>query len=251
MKTPAILALTLLVALAAACFSAPPPEKPVTIQWLGHACFRLTSSQGVRIVTDPFPAVIGYPLTHPTADILLVSHEHSDHNAVETVRGKPATVRFGGRAGAATACGIAFKGIQAHHYPADRLDLAKRGTVTIFTFQVDGIRFCHLADLGRLLTPAQVRAIGPVDVLMIPTGGYYTIGPAQAHQVIAQLRPRVAIPMHYRTRVMPSNFDALAALPEFLAGRPEVKRIPGDTVTLTKAGLPAKTTLYAFMKYTK
>lgn len=249
MTIRAILALLLLATLVTACAAAPGAQKAVTIQWLGHSSFLITSAEGVRIVTDPFPAEVGYPLPHPTADVALISHEHFDHNAVSEVRGNPTAIRFGGRSGAATSRGIAFKGIEAQHFPPDEPAAANRGTVTLFTFEVDGIRFCHLGDLGRALTVGQIKAIGPVDALMIPTGGHYTIGPAQADRVIAQLHPKVVIPMHYRTTVTSQGFARLTTLEEFLAGKPNVKRITGDTLTLTKASLPPKTTIYAFMKY--
>jgi L-ascorbate metabolism protein UlaG (beta-lactamase superfamily) len=241
--------LALLVTLAAACPAAHAAEKAVTVQWLGHSCFLITSFEGVRIVTDPFPDKLGYPPLHLTADIVLVSHEHFDHNAVQPLAGKPAVVRFGGRAAAATSHGITLTEISAYHYPPE--GDASRGKVTLFTFEVDGIRFCHLGDLGRPLTDEQLAAIGAVDVLMIPVGGIYTIGPAEADGVISQLRPKVAIPMHYRTKVLTQSLGQLATLDRFLASKSNVKRIRGDTVRLTKADLPPKTTVYAFMKYSQ
>jgi len=169
MTIRAILTLVALGALAVACSAAPAVGKGVTIQWLGHASFLITSAEGLRVVTDPFPAGLGYPLAHPAADVVLVSHEHFDHSAVGEVRGDhPNIVRFGGRSGAMPTQHIVFKGVEAVHYSSEAD--ANRGMVTVFVFNLDGVRFCHLGDLGGALAPEQVKAIGPVDVLMIPTG---------------------------------------------------------------------------------
>jgi L-ascorbate metabolism protein UlaG (beta-lactamase superfamily) len=102
-------------------------------------------------------------------------------------------------------------------------------------FEAEGLRVVHLGDLGHPLSDAQIRAIGAVDVLLIPVGGHFTIGPAEADRVIAQLKPRVVIPMHFKTKVNESW--PIGTVDDYLRGRP-AKRV-GAKVAITKAGLPA------------
>jgi len=162
------------------------------IKWLGHACFLITSEAGTRIITDPYATKedLSYGEINESADIVTVSHEHADHNNVAAVLGKPEVVR-----GSAKVKGIDFKGVASYH---DKAGGSQRGKNTIFCFEVDGIRVCHLGDLGHLLSDEQIAELGMVDILLIPVGGYFTIDARVATQVCNQLKPRVIIPMHYR-----------------------------------------------------
>jgi len=197
------------------------------VKFLGHACFLLTSSSGLRVMTDPyesgaFGGALSYAPIADTADIVLVSHEHADHNYVRGVPGSPKVCRQG--------CefhGIEFRAVQACHDPEGG---TKRGHTTIFAFSLDGIRVCHLGDLGATLTPELAAAIGPVDVLLIPVGGTYTLDAGQAWSVVAQLNPRVVIPMHYKTTrtTMP-----LSPVEAFVAGKPRVEHTRRASVSLT------------------
>jgi len=208
--------------------------QPTRVRWFGHASFLITSSAGVRIVLDPFGAGVGYPLPHPTADIVTVSHEHFDHNATGEVRGQFVVVRGAGHHEAKS---LHFRGIASSHGDG-------RGPNTIFAFEVDGIRFCHLGDLGTPLTPAQAKEIGPVDVLMIPVGGHFTIDATQAATIVAQLKPKVVLPIHYRTEATSPNLSALAPLDPFLRGKRNVVRLNTNTLSLSKDALPKETMVY-------
>lgn len=163
------------------------------IKWLGHACFLITTTGGIRIVTDPFNEEVGYPLPHVEADIITVSHQHFDHSAVSVVGGRPQVVEGPGEHRLE---GVSVRGVSTFH---DKEEGRKRGTNTVFVIAVDGLNVCHLGDLGHLLSPEQVSLIGPVDVLLIPVGGTYTIDAWEAAETVAALRPRVVIPMHYKT----------------------------------------------------
>lgn len=197
------------------------------VKFLGHACFLLTSSAGLKVMIDPYEAgafggSLGYGPISDTADIVLISHEHADHNYVRGVPGSPKVCRQG--------CefqGVEFRGVQACHDPEGG---TKRGHVTLFAFTLDGLRVCHLGDLGALLTPQQVAAIGPVDVLFIPVGGTYTLDAGQAWAVIDQLKPRLVIPMHFKT---PKVTMPLSSVEAFAAGKPNVEFTKRSTVTLT------------------
>ena len=162
---------------------------------LGHAKFLIELNSGLRIVTDPFDAACGYPLTETRADVVLVSHGHHDHSAVETISGNPRIIR---EAGTYTLeSGVTVTAIPAFH---DEAQGAKRGSTLLFLLEAEGLRIAHLGDLGHLLTAEQRKALAPVDVLMLPVGGFYTIDAATAQEVAEFLRARVIVPMHYRTK---------------------------------------------------
>jgi L-ascorbate metabolism protein UlaG (beta-lactamase superfamily) len=118
-----------------------------------------------------------------------------------------------------------------------------RGKNTITIYEVEGLRVVHLGDLGHLLSAEQVKVIGAVDVLIIPVGGFYTIGPAEADQIIAQLKPKVVIPMHFKTKVNESW--PIGTLDDYLKGKTAKKL--GASATITKAALPAKQEIWALV----
>jgi L-ascorbate metabolism protein UlaG (beta-lactamase superfamily) len=163
------------------------------IQWLGHSCFLIESSTGVRVLTDPFDPQIGYPAPTVAADIVTISHQHSDHNYTSVVQGKFTVVD---QPGETTARGIPIQGIATFH---DDAKGSLRGTNTMFRISIDGLTVLHCGDLGHPLSAEHVQAIGPVDVLILPVGGYYTIDAATAAGVMKQLQPALTIPMHFRT----------------------------------------------------
>ena len=137
------------------------------IRWRGHASF-LIEAAGKRIITDPFNAELGYPLEPIAADLVTVSHDHWDHNAIETISGQPQIIRG---TGAVRADGIQIVGIAAYH---DRNRGRERGPNTIFKMTAEGLTVVHLGDLGHILSADQVKEIGAVDILLLPIGGKYT-----------------------------------------------------------------------------
>jgi len=177
------------------------------IIWRGHASFIIVANNK-RIITDPMNAKYGYPEIPLTADIVTVSHEHLDHNAVETVGGNPHVIRGLGNW---DLDGVIIKGIASYH---DQRHGKDRGQNTIFKISMAGIDLLHLGDLGDLLTEQQLQAIGQVDIVLIPVGGRYTINAAEACQVISLLQPKIVIPMHYHT---PHLSFKLAPVEDFTA----------------------------------
>ena len=204
------------------------------VRWLGHACFLVTSGDGVRVITDPYAVDGGIshaPVTE-AADVVLVSHDHFDHSDVSTLQGRPEVVR-GSRT--RTVKGIPITGVVTYH---DSSQGGDRGTNTVFCFTVDDIKLCHLGDLGHVLSEEQVEEIGPVDILLVPVGGFYTIGPSEASQICDQLKPKVVIPMHFRT---PRCAFPIADAEEFLEGKENVRRVAGSEVEVERGTLPAVT----------
>jgi len=204
----------------------------MNIKYLGHSAFVITSDTGLKIITDPYET--GPDLTYgeitESADIVTVSHDHLDHCNVAAVKGNPEVVR---RAGRSTAKGVEFRGIASYH---DEAGGRMRGNNIIFCFELDGIKVCYLGDLGHLLDDKQVAEIGSVDILFIPVGGYYTIDAKAATEVCNQLKPKVIIPMHYKTE---KSIPNIVGVDEFLGGKANVTRLDASQVEFKPGELPA------------
>jgi len=204
------------------------------IKWYGHSSFLFTSDQGTKIIIDPyepggFGGAIAYGPIPDEADIVLVSHDHADHNYVQGLRGKPQVIKG---TGSHKAKSIEFKGIAAFH---DERKGSERGQNTIFCFTLDGVKICHLGDLGHVLSEQEARQIGPVDVLLMPVGGVYTIDPTQAGQTAQKINPKIIIPMHYKT---PHCGFPLAKVEDFTSGKAGAKTIKGSEVEIKKEKFP-------------
>jgi L-ascorbate metabolism protein UlaG (beta-lactamase superfamily) len=204
------------------------------IKWYGHAAFLITSDQGVKIITDPYePGAFGGQLTYgqikDQSDIVIISHDHADHNDTKSLPGSPEIVKG---SGSKTVKGIPIKGISTYHDPSKG---SQRGDNTIFTFSVDGMKICHLGDLGHILGDKELAEIGPVDLLLIPVGGYFTIDPKEATRVAEQIKPKVLIPMHFKTKKC--GFP-IAPVEDFLKGKSNLKRPKASEAAFEKKGLP-------------
>ncbi len=192
----------------------------VSLRWFGHACFMIRGSK--TVVTDPFhQRDVGYPTPDVEADIVTVSHDHFDHNKVEVLKGNPKVVRG---AGEFEVEGVKIKGVKTFH---DSSGGRQRGENVVFKIELDGIKFCHLGDLGHVLGDEEVKEIGDVDVLLVPVGGFFTIGPEEASKVVEQLSPKVVVPMHYKTEVI--DFP-IKPVDEFLKGKENVRRFDTSEV---------------------
>jgi L-ascorbate metabolism protein UlaG (beta-lactamase superfamily) len=204
------------------------------IKWLGHASFLMTSDGGVRVITDPYHRTGGieYGPIQETADVVTVSHQHQDHNNVAAVKGNPTVVDV---PGAKSVKGIELLGVPSYH---DGRKGAQRGPNIIFCFTIDGVRVCHLGDLGHDLDAGKVKEIGAVDVLLVPVGGFYTIDARQATSVSEALKPRVVIPMHVKT----AKCDyPITGVEDFLKGRKNVSRVATSETEINKDKLPSET----------
>jgi L-ascorbate metabolism protein UlaG (beta-lactamase superfamily) len=201
------------------------------IKYLGHSAFVITSDGGLKIITDPYTT--GPSLTYgeitESADIVTVSHEHLDHCNAGGVGGNPQVVKGAGRV---VAKGIEFNGIASYH---DEIKGRMRGNNTIFCFDVDGMRVCHLGDLGHLLDDRQVLEIGNVDILFIPVGGYYTIDARAASQVCNQLKPSIIIPMHYKTE---KGIPGIVGVDVFIKDKDNVTQLDSSEAEFKREELP-------------
>jgi L-ascorbate metabolism protein UlaG (beta-lactamase superfamily) len=213
------------------------------IQWFGQSAFRLATDDAT-VVIDPMGDVAalaargGLKLEYPPiegirADLVLVTHEHADHNGVDRIEGNPVVVRstagrFDSPAGEVVA-------IASEH---DDVAGTKRGPNTIFVFELGGVRVAHFGDFGqRALRDEQAAAIGALDLLLVPIGGGPTLDAEQAAQVVERLRPRWIVPMHYRTH----RVDWLEPPDAFLERMANVLRLPSPE--FDTAELPGDTPL--------
>jgi L-ascorbate metabolism protein UlaG (beta-lactamase superfamily) len=218
------------------------PAAMPTVSWHGQSFFTIKSSKGTVIAFDPhlIPA-FGRPMGLK-ADIVILSHLHDDHTivaALDNAQDKSLRV-IQGLSGMGnktnwntideTIKGIPIRSVPAYH---DAVEGLSRGKNTIFLVEIDGWRICHLGDLGHELTPAQLKKIGEVDVLMIPVGGIYTLNGSDAKKVVGQIKPKEYIfPMHYGTRI----YEDLLPIDEFLdeQDRAKIAKSDDNKVTLNK-----------------
>lgn len=172
------------------------------IIWYGHACFWLESKDG-SVVFDPYTpgSVPGLILPELTADLVLCSHDHKDHSYLQGVKN-----RYGD-------ANLTVRRIPTFH---DECKGEKRGQNSIIFVEAEGIRMVHLGDLGHLLSKEQIEKIGPVDLIMIPIGGYFTIDAEQARKIIEELKPSLVLPMHYKNKRY--GLDQISTSDAFLSG---------------------------------
>ena len=181
------------------------------IEYLGHSCFKLTESTGTTIITDPYSDEIGIQLPKGlTADAVTISHAHYDHDNVGAIEGKPTIFRVDGFY---ELPGVEITGIKSYH---DTEEGAKRGENVIFKFRMDGMDICHLGDLGEDCSAELIEMLLPVNILLIPVGGTYTLDSEQAKEYVDRIMPDIVIPMHYRSKHLTIDLDrAQGFLDEF------------------------------------
>jgi L-ascorbate metabolism protein UlaG (beta-lactamase superfamily) len=175
----------------------------VKIKWLGHSCFLLTSEAGTKVLTDPFDNQVGYSPPAVEADIVTTSHNHFDHNHIQIVKGD---FKHISQSGEYEHNGVGIKGVKTFH---DEVQGAKRGVNMIYIFDMDSLRVCHCGDLGHIPSQEQAAEIGPIDILLIPVGGTFTVNANKAMEVVKLLKPAVTVPMHYKTPALGFNIDGV------------------------------------------
>lgn len=175
----------------------------------GHSEFLIETESGFRILTDPYDAHVGYPMKNVPCDAVTVSHGHGDHCFVEKAQGSVVVADQKGITHLSS--NVTVMGIPCFH---DECEGQKRGNNLIFVIEADGLRIAHLGDLGAW-DDALLASLGHIDILLVPVGGYYTIDASSAAALCKQLRPRITIPMHYKTEV---NADwPIAPVHDFLS----------------------------------
>jgi L-ascorbate metabolism protein UlaG (beta-lactamase superfamily) len=207
------------------------------IRWHGHSCFEITND--ITLVTDPHDGrSIGIPTPSVTGDIILVTHDHYDHNSVKTVEKPESKIVTDERK--RTIDNVMIQGVTAFH---DVVQGQRRGKMVLYKFTYDDITFCHLGDLGHELDEKTIQQIGAVDILFIPVGGIYTIDADQAWNIIHKLKPKIAIPMHYRIEGLSLP---IAGVDQFLE-RSDYKVLKvGSEIDIEKDDLPKQPEVWVF-----
>ena len=198
------------------------------ITWLGHSCFKFRGKQAT-VITDPYSPNLGYSLGKQTASIVTVSHQHPGHSFTEGIGGNPKLVTGPGEYEISN---VLIIGVSTFH---DNDRGSTRGKNTVYLIEMDEIPICHLGDLGHVLTDEQVEELGSVDVLLLPVGGVSTIDAPVATEIVRQLEPKIAIPMHYKT---PAINRQLEPVDRFLKEIGVHDINPQAKLSITKSSLP-------------
>ncbi len=184
------------------------------ITYLGHSCFKLKNKAGLVIYLDPFKSeMTGLPLPKDVADVVTVSHGHEDHSNTSVITGpasRPGTF-YVDREGEYEIAGVQISAMRTFH---DKNNGADRGKNLIVNVIKDGLHVLHLGDIAHSLSESQLEKLGTVHVLMVPVGGTFTLDANEAMEMIKDVQPSYAIPMHYKTDV--SKIDELTTLATFL-----------------------------------
>jgi len=209
--------------------------RKMEISYLGHSSFKIKGKKAV-VVTDPYSKEsTGIKFPKVEADIVTISHNHADHNQKDSVLGSPFIVDGPGEYEIED---VSIFGISSFH---DKKKGFERGKNTIYLIEMDGIRVCHLGDLGHQLYDRQIEELDGVDVLLIPVGGVYTIGPKEAGEVISQIEPKIVIPMHYNFPDLSQEiFGKMSTLEDFLREVGEKGEVL-PKLSITRDSLPGET----------
>ena len=202
------------------------------IDWLGHSCFRLREG-GVTIVTDPYDKNIGYVMPRVRADIITVSHDAPGHAAATIIKGD---ARVLSKPGEYEVNGVFITGIQTWRAAPAGGEAKEENTV--FVFEFGDLTVCHLGDLARALTQAQVEAMPDIDVLLVPVGGGSALDADKAAEVISLIEPRIVIPMHYKTPYVNLPLDPLS---KFLKEMGAAEHASQESLRVTRSELPEET----------
>src|SRR3989338_1598316 len=187
----------------------------MTINWFGQSCFRIEAKEG-SVLIDPFSKEIGLKSPKIKDDIVLVSHDHDDHNNVEDINPEAFLINTPGEY---EKKGIAIRGISSYH---DKIEGKERGLNTIYVIKAEDVTICHLGDLGQeKLDEKQVDEIGDIDILLVPVGGNYTINGKEAVGIIGQIEPKIIIPMHSKIKDLKVEIEGLEKFVKELGLTPE------------------------------
>ena len=207
------------------------------IRWHGHSCFEITGE--VTLVIDPHDGKsIGIHAPSVTGDIILVSHDHYDHNSVKSVEKNGSKIVTDTRK--RNISNVEIKGIESFH---DECHGEKRGKNIIYKFTMGSITFCHMGDIGHDLDDDTVRKIGEVDILFIPIGGTFTVDAAQALEIIEKVKPKIAVPMHYKVGGLSLP---IAGIDPFLEKNKRNVLKVGNEIDIEKEDLPEEPEVWTF-----
>ncbi len=211
----------------------------MNIIWHGQSFFEIKvkgnkETNELKIAIDPYEESLGLKVPKVEAAILLITHSHPGHSNKKTILGHPFLVEEPGEYEVKE---VFIKGIPAFH---DNSAGKERGQVTIYKIEAEGMKICHLGDLGQKeLTENQLEEIGGVDVLMVPVGGTYTLGPKEAANVVSQIEPKMVIPMHYKLPKLKLDLEPVEKFLKIMGGE---KKEPQKKVKVSPRDLASEET---------
>ncbi len=203
------------------------------ITHLGHSSFKIKGKSAV-VVTDPYNSqMVGIKFPKTEADVITISHNHQDHNSTEAVDGIPVVISGPGEY---EVKGVKILGISVFH---DNSNGSERGKNTVYRINIDGVSIVHCGDLGHKFNDSQLEMLNGANILLIPTGGFYTIDAQIACEVVSQIDPNIIIPMHYNSpNLNQENFGKLAGVDAFLKQMGKEGLVPQPKLVITKDKLP-------------
>jgi L-ascorbate metabolism protein UlaG (beta-lactamase superfamily) len=208
------------------------------IRWHGHACFEIKNDK--TLVIDPHDGKsIGIKVPQSEADLVLITHDHYDHNSYKTVETKGTKIIRGGNR---TLQEIKIQSLHAFH---DEEEGKKRGIINIFKILMDDIQLVHLGDLGHLLDDTTMRKLENVDILFVPVGGTFTLDASQALTTIDAIHPRVAIPMHYKIGGLSLPIERVTPFLSMAEKKYDIQHVDNE-IEMNKDDLPDKTGIWVF-----
>lgn len=207
----------------------------MVIEWLGHACFKVTLKDGGRVLFDPYDYSTGYSRLNVEADYVTISHDHHDHNDLSGVKGNYIVVKT---AGVHEYDGLSVEGISTWH---DKSGGKERGANLIFLLKSEGMTICHMGDIGCIPSEDVYKKLEGADILMIPVGGNYTIDAKEALEVCGRLSPNIIIPMHYKTSACSIAIDPVDFFLEATGGEYDISRLGKNAFEIDKSSLKKRT----------
>lgn len=193
------------------------------IIWYGHSCFLMKTSSGKRILMDPFDNSLGYRNDFPKCDIITMSHSHLAHSYLNTINYETKIINL---------CDtfdmnyINIAGIRTFH---DNCNGLKRGSNIIFLFKCDNFSICHLGDLGHIPSQSVLDKLKNIDILLVPIGGHFTLDGSDAYKLCSLIKPKLIIPMHYKTNTLKMNLDDCK---KFLIHMPAIEKINSNILNI-------------------
>ena len=204
------------------------------VTWLGQSCFKIQGKE-TTIVIDPYDPKIGLKLPKKLiADLLLITHDHFDHNYKKGVTGNYYLIDTPGEY---EIKGALITGLQLFH---DKKQGQERGTTTAYIIELDGIKICHLGDIGQDLSEDEIDKIGDIDIMMIPVGGNFTINSEEAARIIGEIEPKIVVPMHYKIPCLTLDLHEV----EKFTQKVKAKAEKSDVIKIKEGALPQETSVY-------
>lgn len=189
------------------------------IKWFGQSAFKITiknqNDEEINILTDPFAKEIGLHMPKVDANIVTISHDHADHSNLDAVKNEQAFIIKS--PGEYEVSGVLITGVQSYH---DKANGAERGLNIIYKINAEELSVAHLGDVGHVLTDEQLEVVEGVDILLLPIGGRYTINAKEAAEIVAQVEPRIVIPMHYKIPGLKIDLEGLSKFAEEMGCKP-------------------------------